>query len=95
MIHKEAPNDLRAQGKEVQSVFTAETAHAEQPEIQLIYQGGGLQSMIRSAAAQVLSRNSTELRVNQRHKAVDGLLVAVAPRDEQAGDVLWTFGHGS
>jgi hypothetical protein len=62
MIHKKAPDDLRAQSKEMQTVFALDAAGANQFEICLIDQSGGPQCVV--AARQMHSGNSSELWVN-------------------------------
>ena len=67
MIHKKAPDDLRAQSKEMQTVFALDAAGANQFEICLIDQSGGLQGVV--AARQMHSGNSSKLGVDDWYQA--------------------------
>ena len=69
------------------AVFATNATRSNQLEVSLIGQGGRLQRVTGLAVAQMLPRDSPQLRVNGRHQAAKRLFIAVAPRGEQFADV--------
>src|SRR5207244_1711833 len=60
----------------------------DQAEIRLVDQRGRLKRVIASLATQATACDAAQLRVHKRHQPVERSLAALAPVDEQLGDVL-------
>jgi hypothetical protein len=65
--------------KKVGAVLPLYFSLIDQPEVGLIYQGGGLQSMVGILAPHVTVRQAVEFAFNQWQKSIQSRLVAVAP----------------
>jgi hypothetical protein len=76
MIHENSPDDLRAEREEVDAAFAVNTARPNQLQVGLICKSSRLECVARLAAAQMLPRNSTHFRVNQRHHSSERLFIA-------------------
>ena len=83
MVHQNAADDLRAEREEMHAAFAADAFGANQFEVGLIGQCGGLQRMAGGAATQLPSRHSAQLRVHGSDQAVEGLFVPIAPGVDQ------------
>src|SRR5438105_3672648 len=91
MIHKNAPDDLRAQGKEMHTGFAANASRAKQFHIRLVCQGRGFERLIRAAAPEMLPGYTSQLGVNHRYEIAKRLIIAVRPGNKQPADVLGTI----
>jgi hypothetical protein len=67
MIHDKAPHDLRAESKEMQTVFALDAAGANQFEIGFIDQGGGFEGVV--AAREMDPGNSSKFGIDSWYQA--------------------------
>jgi hypothetical protein len=65
----------------------------DQPQISLVDQRRSLQRVPPTFVAHVMVRHPAQFLVNQRHQAVESALVAIAPIEQQSGDVLRRGSH--
>ena len=79
MVHQNAPHELRRNPVELGAVLPASSLLINQAKIGLVNQGSGLQRVIRSLAPQVVSRQTSQFALDQRHELVEGRLVTTAP----------------
>ena len=63
----------------------------DQAQIGLVHQSSGLQRGAGPFGLQVMMGQFAQLRVDQRHEAVQGLAIAMAPGVEQLGHVRHWF----
>jgi hypothetical protein len=81
VVYQNAADHLRAQCKEVDAVFAPDALGANQFQIRFVGQCSRFQRVIGSAA-QVLSRDPSEFRIDCGDHVFDRLLVSVAPGHE-------------
>src|ERR1700732_2918267 len=89
MVHENAADDLRTEREKVHAVLASDTARANQFEVSLVRQGGGLQRLAGLSVAQVLPGDAAQFRVNGRNQAAEGLFITVSPGGNQSADISW------
>ncbi len=79
MIHQNVAHDTRSYREEVGTGLKAEVLLAYQPEIGLVDQGGGLESMVLALAAHVGVREPMKLAVDTGKKLLESRFIPLAP----------------
>src|SRR5438046_1005890 len=71
------------------AVLPAHLLPLDEPEVGLIYQGGGLQRVARALMQHVMVRQPVQLVIDERGQFGKGRLVAIAPGDQELRDFFW------
>ena len=67
----------------------------EQAEVGLVDEGGGLQGVAATLAAEVTRGAAPQVVVDERHQPLLGTAVALTPEAQEFGDALGRCGHES
>jgi hypothetical protein len=87
MVNQNPSHELRRNGEEVGAVSPPHPFVVDQPEVSLVDQGRGLQTVVRAFPVQVVSRESAQFVVYDRRQLIEGVLIPIAPGSEQYADV--------
>jgi hypothetical protein len=87
-IDQDAPHQLRRHREEMRAILPPHLARINQPQIGLVDQRRGLQRVARLLAVHVVSGQSAQLFINQRHELLQRQLIASAPGQQQMSDFL-------
>jgi hypothetical protein len=94
MVHQDAPHDLSAQRQEMEPAVAADSAGPFELEIRLVGEGGGFDALARAPMSELLARDTTQLRIDNGHQAVERVPIAGGPRREQSRHLMPGIGHG-
>ena len=87
-IDEDAPHQPRRHREEVRAVLPAYVLDVQQPDVGLVHERCGLQTVAHPFAGHTAARNPMQLRVDDGDQTLQRLVVPVAPRFEQPRDVV-------
>ena len=85
MAHENAPHHLRGDAEELRAILPAHFILIDEPEINLVHQGGGLQSVIRAFPAEETDRLPVEFLVDQRKQRLERARITASPGNQPPG----------
>ena len=85
VIDEYAPHQLGGNAEEMGAILPSGVSLIDELQIRLVDERGWLQRVTGTFAAQIVTRETAQFVVNQRHQFLERRLVAVAPIDEQLG----------
>jgi hypothetical protein len=86
VVDQDAADHLGGDAEEVGPVLPADLALVDEAEEGFMDDGGALQGVVGSFGAQASTGEAAEFIVDQGHQVFEGMLVAVAPVDEERRD---------
>jgi len=89
VIDKDAAYQRRGDGKEVGAVLPQYLLLIDKPEVCLVNQVRGLESLVGALTAQVAASLTTQFLIYHWNQPVQRLPVPVAPFDEHLRDISW------
>jgi hypothetical protein len=79
----------------VRPVLPRDVLSVDQPQIGLIDERSRLQTVPDALMADVPPRDAVEFGIDQRDEALEGVLVAFAPFEQQSSDLRGVVGNGA
>jgi hypothetical protein len=86
-VDEDAAHALRAEREEVRAVLPGDLPDLHEPQVRLVDEGGGLECVPGRLTPHPGVGERAELAVDERHQPLERDVVAVAPREEQSGEV--------
>src|SRR5215510_6580037 len=92
-LDQNTTHGLGSDAEEVRTVAWMHSVVVDEAQIRLVYQGSGLKTVTGSLPLHLAMGQSPKFLVDQRDHTVQRCFVAVAPTDEQVGNVLCRNSH--
>jgi hypothetical protein len=86
-VDEDAAHALRAEREEVRAVLPGDLPDLHEPQVRLVDEGGGLECVPGRLTPHPGVGERAELAVDERHQPLERDVVAVAPREEQSGEI--------
>ncbi len=87
MVHENPPHHLSGDAKELGAAFLGDSCLTHEAQEDFAHQSGRLERVASALAAQVLAREAAQLAIDERDELLERFLAALAPLDEEFGDV--------
>ena len=90
MIDEDATHQTCGDAEKMRAILPAHVLRTDQPHERFIDERRRLQRVVAPFARHVDARQAPQLRFDERDQRLEGVVVAVAPRPEQSGDLCRT-----
>src|SRR5580704_683074 len=87
VINQNSSHELRRHGEEMGAVLPAHALVIHQPQVSLVDQGSGLQTVASAFRPQVVPGEPAQFVIHDRCQLIEGILISVAPGAEQYAHV--------
>ena len=93
MIHQDVAHHPSRKAKKLRSIAPANTPPIDQPQIELVDQGGGLERMIMPFSPHIALGDSAQIMAYEWHQLLKSRRIPVTPRHQKARYLTFTTIH--